>query len=186
MRHSWYSIDRLSDWVRNNLLWQKTIYTTVLTMLLRQVSLLVLFVLWIGRSECRHRVYQARCKSNDCWLWETAPTSVCLILLWIKTTNLHLLDCNSFPYDSSNTVSKCNFCLVVFHESWAFRHCVTFQKCQFAFFLIWVFSCQCNKKRFWSTPRSYIMLWVPPGTLVVNLETVYEGQRWWGAGKHQA
>lgn len=28
-----------------------------------------------------------------------------------------------------------------------------------------------------SAPRSYIMLWLSPGTVVVNLETAYEGQR---------
>lgn len=48
----------------------------------------------------------------------------------------------------------------------------------FSFFFL--FLARCNEKDSVdteSTPRSYIMLRVSPGNVVVNLETVYESQR---------
>lgn len=72
MRHSWYSIDDLSDWIRNNLLRQKTIYTTDKA---AEPSVLTGTVFCRQNGELgkvyRAWVQQVKCERNGCWLWRT-------------------------------------------------------------------------------------------------------------------
>lgn len=72
MRHSWYSTDGLTDWIRNTSVKQKTIYTTVLTKLLGPVTLPELFLLegWLNLVHSGW-MQQVECGRNDCRLWRT-------------------------------------------------------------------------------------------------------------------